>query len=132
MIEQTIPAKLDQLEALSNKIGSLFASRKDIEDADAVTYAAQMAVHELCVNIIEHAYADYEGYIGMKIRLTQTQFIAELCDRGHSFEPEAVAEPALGAPQVRGYGMFLIQSLMDEVRYKSNIGRNTWRLVKEL
>jgi anti-sigma regulatory factor (Ser/Thr protein kinase) len=31
---------------------------------------------------------------------------------------------------VHGYGLFLMRSLLDEVRYEPQAGNNRWRLVK--
>jgi anti-sigma regulatory factor (Ser/Thr protein kinase) len=58
--------------------------------------------------------------------------LIELFDNGRSFEYASIPMPSPDEPQVRGYGLFLIQALMDEVEYCPKDDGNTWRLVKNL
>ena len=53
-------------------------------------------------------------------------------DTGKSFMIEDIKIPNIEEVQVRGYGLFLIHQLVDEVTYLPKMGNNQWRLVKKL
>lgn len=103
-------------------------------EAEILSYNIELAVHETCTNIVDHAYAGMNSRILIEFSYaeSQQQLIVDLHDIGQSFDPETVQEPALDEAQVRGYGLFLIRNLMDEVIYEPLIGGNHWRLVKRL
>ena len=60
------------------------------------------------------------------------QFITTITERGKKFDRAAVATPNFDDLQVRGFGLYLIDELMDDVHYESQQGVNRWRLTKQL
>jgi serine/threonine-protein kinase RsbW len=64
--------------------------------------------------------------------LRERHLTVEIRDTGKPFDLDAVETPGLNEPQIHGYGLFLIQQLMDEVVYIPKPGDNRWRLVKHL
>lgn len=134
-IQIDLPANYAQLNVLSGCIGELLARVEGLADRERVVYAVQLAAHEVCTNIIDHAYG---GEPGQRItaRLTlearPRRLVVELEDRGRPCDLDAIGEPDLSQPRESGYGMVLIRSLMDEVRYSRRAGGNRWRLVKVL
>ena len=102
---------------------------------EALSQGVQLAVHEACANIVDHAYAGKPGG-RMQIILTldhrSRRLIVELHDSGTSFDPRSAAEPDLEEGQIRGYGLFIVRQVMDEVTHEPTAGDNRWRLVKEL
>ena len=105
-----------------------------LQQRDQVIYNVELAAYEACTNIVEHAYRKSSGYIEAAVALTEAPacIVVDLFDTGSSFNIQEIPEPNLEEPQVRGYGLFLVRELMDEVTYKKEAGRNHWRLVKEL
>ncbi len=86
------------------------------------------AVVEACINAIEHSHAgDRKVHLTMRILgdvHPQTLEI-EVRDGGQGFEAESVAGRRQGTGEVpqlrkRGWGLKIIQSLMDEVRIESD------------
>lgn len=130
-----LPASYAHLNVLSSCIGELLARAEGITDRERVVYAVQLAAHETCTNIIDHAY---EGREGRRIAATLTlgarpqRVVVELEDSGLPCDPDAIGDPDLSAPRESGYGMFLIRNLVDEVQYTRLTGGNRWRLVKFL
>jgi anti-sigma regulatory factor (Ser/Thr protein kinase) len=59
---------------------------------------------------------------GITIQLTDTS--------GRKFEAESVPVPDIEGLQVRGYGMFLVEQLMDKVEYQHQPDCNRWTLTK--
>lgn len=87
-----------------------------------------LAVDEACTNIIKHAYKSFpEGELIIKTKSTLDRFVISITDFGNSFEPEMIPEPDLQKyyrqRRVGGLGMYLMKTLMDDVKYKSIPGK---------
>jgi serine/threonine-protein kinase RsbW len=81
-----------------------------------------LAVDEACTNIIKHAYnLSPEGEIIIKLKFNGKSLLVELTDYGISFEPDTIPDPDLQKyyqqHKVGGLGMYLMKTLMDEVKY---------------
>lgn len=131
-IRLDLPATALYLNVLSDSIAAMLAHTPNI--AEATLYNIQLAVQEASTNIIDHAYAGAPGRIGVALTLSSQprHLIVELHDTGKSFDLSSIPPANLDEPHVRGYGLFLIQQLMDEVKYMPTPGGNIWRLVKAL
>ncbi|MCA9875243.1 MAG: ATP-binding protein [Anaerolineales bacterium] len=135
-LTNTVRLELPAIHKYLNVIGSCIHAMLDREQAlkeqDSLFYNIELAVHEACTNIVEHAYAGISGRIEIAFTLSEEprQFIIELRDRGQSFNLADVQSPDLEQPQTSGYGLFLVHQLMDEVSYFPEPGNNRWRLVK--
>ena len=90
----------------------------------------ELALHEICVNVVEHSYAgDESGSIDVAgwfepdgdLRL-------EVTDHGRPFTSDLAAAATPAAPQVRGYGLALVHQLVDDVTYRRLDGTNVWGL----
>jgi serine/threonine-protein kinase RsbW len=132
-----LPASVKYLNILGGCLAEMLARVEGLPQASLLkhTYAVQLAVHETCVNIVEHAYAGIPaGRIGVTLSLVDRprQILVETCDHGATFDPAAVAPPDLAEARDGGYGLFLVRQLMDEVSYESRPAENRWRLVKYL
>ncbi len=87
-----------------------------------------LAVDEACTNIIKHAYKYApDGDILIKVKPSSTKFVISIIDNGISFEPETIPEPDLQKyyrqRRVGGLGIYLMRTLMDEVKYISKPGK---------
>jgi serine/threonine-protein kinase RsbW len=87
-----------------------------------------LAVDEACTNIIKHAYKSFpEGEMIIKTKFTNSRFIVSITDYGISFEPTKIPEPDLQKyyrqKRVGGLGMYLMKTLVDEVKYVSIPGK---------
>jgi len=87
-----------------------------------------LAVDEACTNIIKHAYKSYpEGEITIKLKRKDKKFTVVIIDHGVPFKPETIPDPDLQKyyrqHKVGGLGMYLMKSLMDEVKYVSVPGK---------
>ncbi len=86
-----------------------------------------MAVVEACINSFEHSRAtDRKVYITFSVlgdEQPETLQIV-LCDTGIGFDPREVAKPTIEekikAESKRGWGLQIIQGLMDDVEISSN------------
>lgn len=87
-----------------------------------------LAVDEACTNIIKHAYKSYpDGEIVIKINYKEKKLIINIIDFGKAFHPESIPEPNIQEyyrqHRVGGLGMYLMKTLMDEVKYISIPGK---------
>ena len=135
VIRLDLPANHKYLNILGACISELLARVEHVDEREAIIYNLQLAAHEACANIIDHAYA---GDQDRRILITLTlaghprRLIIELHDNGYSFDLATVPEPNLDEAHDHGYGLFLIRRLMDEVTYMSRPEGNHWALVKHL
>jgi serine/threonine-protein kinase RsbW len=146
IVTLTVPAQIRYLNIVG---AAITAYVERIETADeTIAYNLQLAVHEVCTNIIDHAYTDATGQtISISISSAgsgEAQSTAEqvpsalsalmvsIYDEGDAFDlPETIPQPP-DTLQERGLGLFLVYELMDDVRYTRRDGRNHWHLMKQL
>lgn len=135
IVRLDLPARYSYLHLLSDSIAEMLRLVDNVVDAETLTYNIQLAVHEICTNIIGHAYAgDEQGRITVLLALhpAPPRIEIELRDSGRTFDPRNVPELDLDEARVHGYGMFIVRSLMDTVDYTTEAGLNHWHLRKNL
>ena len=95
------------------------------------------AVAEACLNAIEHGnQLDANTSVGITLTVEPSKLSVDVQDQGKGIEQ--VEEPQLeeklaGKQKTRGWGIFLIQSLMDEVKFETAPeGGNVVRMVIHL
>lgn len=85
-----------------------------------------LVVSEACVNVIEHAYRGQPGNpIELSLSIDEANLTLTIRDVGEKFDPETYEPPDLSEPHESGYGVFIIRSLMDEVRYDTSAKQGT-------
>jgi serine/threonine-protein kinase RsbW len=133
-IELEIPAQVKYLGTITACVRAVLERVDCASPAGIDLMAIELAVHEACVNIIMHAYAETTGRIQMTITLSENPCRLEILlqDTGKAGSLEELAAPDPGELRERGYGLFLIKQLMDSVEYFPQNGNNRWRLVKNL
>ena len=84
----------------------------------------ETAVGEALANAAEHGHRP-DGRLHVQARLTGDGIEVEVTDDGRGFAPRlcAVEHPPALAP--RGYGLFLIRAMVDEIEFRDN-GRTVW------
>lgn len=93
-----------------------------------------LAVHELLVNIVRHAYAGQAGEITTAIETTANMMrirIRDFAPNGFDM-PEQVAAPDLVDLPEGGMGLYIIQQAFDHVDYQHLADGNVWQLDKAL
>ncbi len=136
-IQITIPADLRYLNIVGTAVHAYLERTDGVveEHIDDLVYNIQLAVHEVCTNIIEHAYQfDSNKPVQLSFYISRSENVLEvvLRDQGNQFDPAAVVAPKLGTAQERGLGLFLVHELMDSVDYFHDGIWNRWTLVKKL
>ena len=123
--ELVVKSRTNNLSAIRDFV---YAAAAEIGIPSEVIDNIILAVDEACTNIIKHAYKSYpEGEITIKIKYTDKKFTIVIIDHGTPFQPETIPDPDLQKyyrqHRIGGLGMYLMKSLMDEVKYVSVPGK---------
>lgn len=133
LIRIDLPASHKYLNVLGAAIMATLNRVEAMPEPEITAYNVQLAVLEICANIVDHAYGGSEaGRIEVALTISYQPFrlTVDLCDRGCPFDATKVGQPDLENGQVRGYGLFLTEALMDEVTYRRGVENdNQWQLV---
>ena len=97
---------------IANKVGFCM---DDIEDL-------KVAVSEACTNAIKHSSDDRFTIIYTMI---ENGLTIEIIDNGNGYDTSSINEPDIENLKESGMGLFIIQSLMDEVHLESTEGKGT-------
>lgn len=87
----------------------------------------ELAVNEAATNIIKHAYhgrEDHEIRIGAESEADRV--VIRIGYYGDSFNPEAVPPPSFDGSRSNGFGVYLIKTCVDEVRYTQDAQGQNW------
>ena len=128
----TIETRLEELDRLSAAIEDF--GRDDDWPPD-LTFQVNLALEELWLNVVNHGHDG--GFHEVEIELTSeaSAVTIEITDDGKPFNPlnEALAPDVTASLEDRsvgGLGLHLVRTLMDELRYRREGGRNHLILVK--
>ena len=97
-----------------------------------------LAVDEACTNVIKHAYKfNARRLIDIAIQIDQQKIKITITDKGRGFNYSKLQDPDLKTyikeSRHGGLGIYLIKTLMDDVRYEFNPGiKNQVQLTKYL
>lgn len=130
--EITLPcapeAELIAAKALE-QIGSNLMLRPDVMER------LQLALIEACINAMEHS-GTFENKVFVRFGVTRQRLDIAVESAGRFFDPTAVENPdievKLSSRKKRGWGLKLIQSIMDEVHIERIDDRTRVLLVKKI
>ncbi len=103
--------------------------------ANDFIYLVELAISEICTNIIKHAYNRSKGEIVGSITLLNNGVQLDFYDQGLSFDPNEVAQPTSDPKSLveGGYGLYIVRQIMDVVSYEHHPTHgNHWHLLKLL
>lgn len=95
----------------------------------------ELALQELLANLVDHSYKDNPaGLITVTFTYNSNQLLIETQDTGDRADVDLskVEMPDPADLAEGGYGLAIIQTVMDEVKYTYEHGRNNWQLIKNL
>lgn len=126
-IEMKLPAKPEYvgvirltISGIANRLGYSYDEIEDIK----------IAVAEACTNVVDHAYNDEGGQMTVGCGVYPDRLEVMVADRGQSFSleksrgdfgPVNTNKPIADLKE-GGLGLFLIETLMDKVEIRNDIG----------
>lgn len=128
-----IPSQTDNLEIIREFVTRI-ARKVGFQEEE--TSKIELAVDEACTNVIEHAYSkDERKLIDITIQIDPQKFTIIITDQGKGFDPKQLNKPDmkkyLEEMRVGGLGIYLMQTLMDEIDFDVVGGRkNQVKMVK--
>jgi anti-sigma regulatory factor (Ser/Thr protein kinase) len=129
----TIAAQLAEIdrarEFLRNSVRGLALSEEEFFKVD-------LALVEICTNIILYAYPEEKGEIQIGFWLDSDRIYLEIRDSGIPFDPSQAQKPdienIIRAEQKGGLGIYLSRTFMDGFDYKRRKGQNVLTLMKKV
>ncbi len=123
-------AELDKMRSfLKDSLEGLNVSDKDY-------FKIELALLEICVNIIRYAYPQNNGDIMIKAWCDEGKMFIEIRDNGVPFDPRKLKAPdideSIRKEQTGGLGVFLSRSLMDGFDYKREDNQNVLTIYKNI
>ena len=96
-------------------------SRAVLESGFAPQDAHELGVafSEACANLHRHAYGGRrDGRVELRVTFEGDRVVVVLDHDGRPFAPAEYASPDLRRPSENGYGLFLINALVDDVSFE--------------
>lgn len=111
-------------------------SLKGLNVSDKDYFKIELALLEICVNIIRYAYPQNNGDIMIKTWCEEEKMFLEIRDNGVPFDPRELDDPDIDEnirkEQTGGLGIFLSRSLMDGFDYKREDNQNVLTIYKNI
>ena len=124
---QQIPQLADFVETI--------AEEKHLDHS--LTLSLNLALEEAVTNVIMYAYPEgTDGLVDIEAILRDDSLSFVISDSGQSFDPTAQPEADTSLDveerQVGGLGIYLVRSIMDNVSYERNGGKNILSMTKNI
>ena len=130
-----VDASLDNLE----RVISFIRNELDAADCPVKTcMQIELAAEELFVNIASYAYAPGTGSaeIGITVRENPREAVITFADSGVPYDILAKKDPDVTLPaeerSIGGLGIYMVKTIMDDVRYAYRNGKNITTIRKKL
>ena len=129
-VELTIPVMPD-MELLATQTSAAVAKHMNLDDEK--TAEINMALSEACINAFEHSESTSE--IEIHFRISDDSLVIQVTDSGKGFDKSKVdipnIEEKISSNYKRGWGLKLIEELMDTVKYDSSDEGTTVTMTKK-
>ena len=120
----TVDAAFPALVALEGFVEEMLAGQPQ-----TLCTRIKLAVHELCVNIIQHGYDRAPGQIQLEAFVHQHRLTLTVRDEApNTYSAIEVTPPNPADLPESGWGMFIVLQVMDELHYQRLSSGNLWRM----
>jgi anti-sigma regulatory factor (Ser/Thr protein kinase) len=131
-LEMEVASDMVNLEAIRNMVQRTYIEAKITDLDEEWVWQMELVLNEAAVNIIKHAYhLRKDGRIKIESEVFMDKLIFYLHHWGEDFEWDAIPAPPFDGEQESGYGLFIIDSYIDEAIYSTDEnGRKSICLIK--
>jgi len=130
-VELTLPI-IPDLELAATKTAEVVAKHMNLDEEKSAEIG--MALIEATINAFEHSGSDSEN-VEIHFVIQGDTLVIKVTDKGKGFDPSKVKIPnieeKLRSDQKRGWGLKLIQELMDTVEFESTPEGTTVTMTKK-
>jgi anti-sigma regulatory factor (Ser/Thr protein kinase) len=100
---------------------------------ESYSYHVLSAFNEAFNNIIEHSGKCQEDEVIIEVKQSDNTILLQLEYDGNPFDSEYLKLDSAPDPLAEsGYGLYIMKSFMDEVRYQYCNNKNRWTMIKEI
>lgn len=121
VLKFSVPGKPEYVSTVRMMISSLANTAGfDVEAIEDM----KVAVSEACTNVVCHGFSDM-GYYEVSCEVNEELIRITVTDQGEGCDLNQYCSPDLDCPKEGGLGLFIIQTLMDDVDISSELGKGT-------
>lgn len=106
----------------------------DLKLSEEEEFAIELALLEICTNIVRYAYPDKKDKIHLKSWRKERKIFFEIRDNGIPFDPTEAREPdidkIISTQNVGGFGILISRKMMDGFDYKREKHQNVLTMYK--
>ena len=127
-----VETRLEELDRLAACVED-FA--REQEWPNDLTFQVNLVLEELWLNVVNYGHENGDHVVMIELTSEAESLTIEMTDDGKAFNPlENAPVPdvtaALGDRSIGGLGVHLVRTMMDELRYSREGGKNHLTLVK--
>lgn len=133
MIRLIIESRLENISLIGGAVRGI----ADMLPIDKInSYHLELCLVEAVTNVTKHAYHSQAGHtIELEILLYRDRLTFKICDNGESMDLSRIETLHYDPSKIetlpeRGMGVFILKSLMDEIRYEIVEGKNILTMSK--
>ena len=130
-VELTLPI-LPDMELAATKTAEVVAKHMNLDDEKSAEIS--MALIEATINAFEHSDSE-SGSVEIHFLIQGDELVIQVTDKGKGFDKSKVAIPKIeqkfGSERKRGWGLKLIEELMDTVEFESTEEGTTVTMTKK-
>jgi serine/threonine-protein kinase RsbW len=123
-----IAADLFAVRELGPWLRSLVSTAVSELPGDEIVGPVELALHELCINIVEHSYQGTSGSIQLSGERIGDQLVFTVSDFGVAFDGDLGTVRNNQEHTIRGYGLAILQQLAASLDYARVDSSNCWRV----
>lgn len=124
----------NDLSELTALVIDIHAFLDPLELPPKAVYALDLSLEEMLTNIVKYGYDDKNVHsVNVAIKFDGKTMVLSLTDDGHEFNPLNAIKPdtAKSVPErpIGGVGIHLTRSMVDDMRYRRENGRNILEII---
>ena len=112
--ELELKGNYESIEKIIDEVNTMLSQYECI-DEDRCNI--DVAIDEICANIVDYGYEGMYGEINCKIKVQENKFEITIIDKGKAFNPLEVNND-IDELKIGGLGIYLVKQLMDELKYE--------------
>ncbi len=114
VIESKLDAIAEARQWLAKLAGQAGFTPQEVSDL-------KLVLTEACSNIVRHAYGGEAGHeIILSLSIYEDELALTIRDFGHKIDLSRYKGPDLDVPHEGGYGIYIVETLMDSVKYDTS------------
>ena len=131
-LDLTVETRIEEMERMAAAIEEL---GEEEDWPPTLTFQVNLALEELWLNVVNYGHEGGRHEVFIRLVSEDDSLTIEITDDGKPFNPLADApvpdtDEDLDHRHIGGLGVYLVKTMMDELEYKREEGRNHLTMVK--